>query len=74
MKLKAQSVLRLARAGEGELCFRPTYGISQSAVQMSYTGDSCNSLTSKLIMGLLWRFILGKLILLHKRLHLLWKK
>lgn len=47
--------------------------ISQSAVQMSSTGDSCNSLTSKLITGLLWRFILGKLISLHKRLHLVWK-
>lgn len=40
---------------------------------MSYTGDSCNSLTSKLIMGLLWHFFLGKLISLHKRLHLMWK-
>lgn len=47
--------------------------ISQSAVQMSSTGDSCNSLTSKLITELLWHFILGKLISLHKRLHLVWK-
>lgn len=40
---------------------------------MSSTGDSCNSLTSKLITELLWRFILGKLISFHKRLHLVWK-
>lgn len=56
-----------------EPCFSPTAGISQSAVQMSSTGDSCNSLTSKLITELLWRFILGKLISFHKRLQRLWK-
>lgn len=61
------------RLWEREPCFSPTAGISQSAVQMSSTGDSCNSLTSKLITELLWRFILGKLISFHKRLHLMWK-